>query len=112
MEANLVRILVLIALFFLLSSDYSSLVRQLVPTFDNSEEDVESGEIGLASSAASKIPIEKTQENAAVKAGENESKFLLGVFVHFFYLSLAARKRIFRLGEWKRGEKKTSSNFP
>lgn len=41
MEANLVRILLLIALFFLLSSDYSSVIKQLVPTFEDGEEDSE-----------------------------------------------------------------------
>lgn len=42
MNANLVRILLLIALFFLLSTDYSAVVKQLVPIFEEGEEEADS----------------------------------------------------------------------
>lgn len=70
MEANLVRILLLIALFFLLSSDYSSVVKQLIPTFDEAEEDSDNSEVDIT---PPRLRVEKVEENT-LKAEENESK--------------------------------------
>lgn len=72
MEANLVRILLLIALFFLLSSDYSSVVKQLIPTFDDGEEDSESNEVDITPPRLQVV--QKVEENS-LKADDNESKF-------------------------------------
>lgn len=75
MEANLVRILLLIALFFLLSSDYSSVVKHLVPSFEDSDDDVVAEEQQPGQGAISTQQVER-QENLQIKsADENESKF-------------------------------------
>lgn len=73
MEANLVRILLLIALFFLLSSDYSSVVRQLIPIFDDGEDDSESNEVDIA---PPKLSVEKIEHNS-LKADDNEKTLML-----------------------------------
>ncbi len=75
MEANLVRILLLIALFFLLSSDYTSVVKQLVPTFEDGEE--ESDQSAGDYEVTTQIRVEKTEEeeHRGLKvAEENESE--------------------------------------
>lgn len=77
MEANLVRILLLIALFFLLSSDYSSVVRQLIPIFDDTEDDSESNEVDIA---PPKLNVEKIEHNT-LKVDDNESKFFLEILL-------------------------------
>lgn len=70
MEANLVRILLLIALFFLLSSDYTSVVRQLIPTFDEAEEDGETSQVDIT---PSRLAVEKVEDNT-LKAEHDESE--------------------------------------
>lgn len=79
MEANLVRILLLIALFFLLSGDYSSFVKHLVPGFEDGDEDVAAEQPGAVG-----VPQpERGPEELQVKpTDESESKLCLMSF-HF-----------------------------
>lgn len=72
MEANLVRILLLIVLFFLLSSDYSAVVKQLVPVFEESEE--ETIEYASDTDSSNKIEESRTEKSTAKIAKDVESK--------------------------------------
>lgn len=69
------RILLLIALFFLLSSDYSSVVKHLVPSFDNGDDDVVAVEQQPGQGAVSTQQVEKQDDLQVKSADESESKF-------------------------------------
>lgn len=86
MEANLVRILLLIALFFLLSSDYSSVVKQVIPIWEDSEEETDN--TSDSADLGSRIKVEKQRveepviQSTAKIAEDAESKLLIDNFRH------------------------------
>lgn len=79
MNANLVRILLLIALFFLLSTDYSAVVKQLVPIFEEGEEEADSSAKVESKPRLQVDSVEEQTRNVKI-VEDTESKSFLQIY--------------------------------